>query len=336
MQEASFYERRDRQVVKCFLCPHYCTLIDGERGRCKARINRRGILYSECYGLASSLSIDPVEKKPLYHFFPGREILSVGTAGCNFSCSFCQNYTISQSAPSELPGIRDISPGMVVNEAKSYPGNIGIAYTYNEPTIWYEYMYDLAIKAIDSNLKNVVVSNGYINSQPLEKLLDVVHAFNIDFKSFSDKFYKDVSGGSLSPVKSSLKAIIKKGLHLEVTYLVVTGLNDDEQEFAEMVNWLAGELGEKTVLHISRYFPSWKMHNPPTPVSVINKFYQIANERLDFVYTGNMPSGPEGSDTRCPGCERAVIKRSGYKTDIPGLDQSGKCRFCGENIATVS
>ncbi len=336
MHEAVFYDKQDLLKVKCLLCPHFCLIEEGARGKCKARINIRGTLYSEGYGLATSLSIDPVEKKPLYHFFPGREILSVGTAGCNFSCRFCQNHQISQSAPSDIPGLQHTPPELIVNEALKPAANIGIAYTYNEPSIWYEYMYDIAIKAVDSNLKNVVVSNGYINLRPLDKLLEVIHAFNIDLKSFSEKFYRDVSGGTLAPVKRTMKAIRKKGLHLEITHLVVPGLNDDEGEFAGMADWIAGELGEDTVLHISRYFPAWKLDNPPIPVPVINRFFELAGERLRYVYTGNMPSGSAGSDTECPGCGGMIIKRSGYRVDTPGLDQSGKCRSCGETIAVMN
>jgi pyruvate formate lyase activating enzyme len=336
MHEAGFYDKQDLKRVKCLLCPHLCRIDEGVRGKCKARININGTLYSEGYGLVTSLSIDPMEKKPLYHFFPGRDILSVGTAGCNFSCSFCQNYQISQSAPSDIPGLRHTSPELIVNNAKKSPSCTGVAYTYNEPTIWYEYMYDIAINAIDRNLKNVVVSNGYINSRPLDKLLEVIHAFNIDLKSFSDKFYRDVSGGTLAPVKRTMEAIRKKGLHLEITHLVVSGLNDDEGEFTGMTDWIAGELGEDTVLHISRYFPAWKLSNLPTPLPVIERFYQLAKERLKYVYTGNMPPGSGGSDTRCPGCGGTIIKRSGYRVDVPGLDQSGKCRFCSETIAVVT
>ncbi len=336
MHEADYYEKLRGKKVRCLLCPHYCTLKDGERGRCKARINRQGTLYSECYGRASSVSIDPVEKKPLYHFFPEREILSVGTAGCNFSCSFCQNYTISQSAPSELPGLRNISPGMVIKEAKSYPGIIGIAFTYNEPTIWFEYMYDIAIKAVDSNLKNVVVSNGYINPGPLEKLLEVTDAFNIDLKSFDADFYRDTAGGTLKPVKENLKVIARSQAHLEITFLSIPGLNDNEEEFAAMAEWIAGELGESTVLHISRYFPSWRMDNPPTPVSLIESFYQIAKKKLHFVYTGNMPAGSAGNNTDCLRCRHTVIKRSGYRVDASGLDPGGNCRYCGRAIAVRS
>ncbi len=336
MKEAVFYDKQDLQKVKCLLCPHFCRIEEGARGKCKARVNINGTLYSEGYGLATSLSIDPMEKKPLYHFFPGRDILSVGTAGCNFSCSFCQNYQISQSAPSDIPGLRHTSPELIVNNAKKSPSCTGVAYTYNEPAIWYEFMYDIAKKAVDSNLKNVVVSNGYINPRPLDKLLEVIHAFNIDLKSFRDKFYRDISGGTLAPVKRTMKEIRKKGLHLEITHLVITGLNDDEGEFARMVDWIAGELGEDTVLHISRYFPAWKLDNPPTPVTVINRFCDLARERLKYVYAGNMPPGSTGSDTQCPGCGLPVIERSGYRVDVSGLDQSGKCLSCSETIAVMN
>ena len=336
MHEAGYYDKQDLQKVKCLLCPHFCLIDEGASGKCRGRINIKGTLYSEVYGLATSVSIDPMEKKPLYHFFPGRDILSVGTAGCNFICSFCQNHQISQSAPSDIPGLRHTSPELIVNNAEKSPSCAGVAYTYNEPTIWYEYMYDIAIRAAEHNLKNVVVSNGYINSRPLDKLLEVVDAFNIDLKSFSNRFYRDVSGGTLAPVKRTMKAIRKKGLHLEITHLVVPGLNDDEGEFSVMADWIAGELGEDTALHISRCFPAWKLSDPPTPLPVIERFYRLAGERLNYVYTGNMPPGSTGSDTECPGCGAMIIKRSGYRVDLPGLDQSGRCRFCSETVAVVA
>ena len=336
MREADFYEAGTGYEVRCLLCPHLCLIEDGDRGKCRARINRQGALYSESYGLPSSISSDPVEKKPLYHYFPGREIFSIGTAGCNFSCIFCQNHTISQSAPSEIPGLHYTSPEMIIQAAEDSPDGAGIAYTYNEPTVWYEYMYDIAAGAAEAGMKNVVVSNGFISPRPLDKLLDVIDAFNIDLKSFSDDFYRVFTGGALAPVKRTLKAIRNRGLHLEITHLVVTGLNDREREFAVMVDWIASELGEDTVLHISRYFPAWKLKNPPTPVSVINRFQQLAKEKLEFVYSGNMPPGSIGSDTVCPGCGALVIERSGYRVDTSGLDESGRCRVCHTKIAVVS
>ncbi|MFO7924035.1 MAG: AmmeMemoRadiSam system radical SAM enzyme [Bacteroidales bacterium] len=336
MHEADFYERRSLQSVQCHLCPHYCLIEEGDTGKCKVRTNKKGRLCSGSYGFPVSISVDPIEKKPLYHFFPGRDILSVGTPGCNFRCSFCQNYTISQSAVTDIPGLQYTPPGVIVEQAQRYGDNAGIAYTYNEPTVWYEYMYDIAVPAGQIGLKNVVVSNGYINPRPLEKLLEVVHAFNIDFKSFSDKFYREAAGGSLAPVKRTLKAIRKKGLHLEITHLVVPGLNDRVEEFTEMTDWVAGELGRDTVLHLSRYFPAWKYDQSPTPVTLLERFYQIAAEKLDYVYMGNISAGSPGSDTKCGRCGTLVIKRRGYKTDLTGLDNDGNCRNCGNNMVALS
>ena len=333
MHEADYYEKGGDKKVRCLLCPHFCRIEEGGRGICNVRLNIGGLLFSGTYGLPVSIAIDPIEKKPLYHFFPEREILSIGTLGCNFSCGFCQNHTISQSEPHSLSGIPYTSPETVVREAQRSPSNIGIAYTYNEPVVFFEYMYDIAMRAAENNLKNVVVSNGYINPGPLEKLLEVTDAFNIDLKSFDANFYKDIAGGTLKPVKENLKVIARSQAHLEITFLSIPGLNDNEEEFAAMTEWIAGELGEATVLHISRYFPSWRMDNPPTPVSLIESFYQIAKKRLHFVYTGNMPAGSAVNNTDCPLCRHTVIKRSGYRVDASGLDPGGSCRYCGRAIA---
>ncbi len=335
MHQARFYSTGASSEVTCRLCPHSCRIEDGGKGKCRVRVNIGGLLFAAAYGYPVSMASDPIEKKPLYHFFPGREILSVGTAGCNLSCTFCQNHTISQSAVEDIPGPGYVAPLSVVTRAVSLPGNIGIAYTYNEPVVWYEYMYDIAVKARERGLKNVVVSNGYINRRPLAELLEIADAFNIDLKSFSDIFYRDVAGGSLAPVKSALKAIRKRGLHLEITHLVVTGLNDDEKMFREMTGWLAGELGRDTVLHISRYFPSWRCDVPATPLPVMERFYNLAAGSLNYVYTGNMPPSPGGSDTRCAGCSRVVIRRSGYSTDAAGVDTNGNCRKCGTKIVVA-
>lgn len=194
-------------------------------------------------------------------------------------------------------------------------------------------MYDIAMRAAENNLKNVVVRNGYINQGPLEKLLEVTDAFNIDLKSFDANFYKDIAGGTLKPVKENLKVIAKSNAHLEITFLLIPGFNDNEEEFATMTEWIAGELDESTVLHISRYFPSWRMDNPPTPLSLIESFYQIAKMKLHFVYTGNMPAGSAGNSTVCASCGHTVIKRSGYRVDPSGLDPGGSCRYCGRAIA---
>ncbi|TVR72310.1 MAG: AmmeMemoRadiSam system radical SAM enzyme [Marinilabiliales bacterium] len=335
MLEARYYKTGAGNKVTCLLCPHSCSMEEGAGGKCRVRINNGGRLLTAAYGYPVSMAADPIEKKPLYHFFPGRDILSIGTAGCNFNCIFCQNHTISQASVDDIPRLEYTAPLQVAERARKLPGNVGIAFTYNEPVVWYEYMYDIAVKARERGLKNVVVSNGYINSRPLGELLEVTDAFNIDLKSFSDVFYRKVAGGSLAPVKSALQAIRKRGLHLEITHLVVTGLNDDEKMFREMTRWIAGELGTDTVLHISRYFPSWRCDAPATPLTVMEKFYGIAAGALDYVYTGNMPALQGSSDTRCAGCGTVVIRRSGYSTDAAGIDPNGNCRKCGTKVVVA-
>ena len=336
MKEAAFYVKKEDRKVQCLLCPHSCIIEPGSHGKCRVRVNSDGILLSENYGRLTCLSPDPIEKKPLYHFFPGRDILSLGTFGCNFTCPFCQNHNISQSPTAPFIKVDETSPGSIVAEAVNMPGNTGIAYTYNEPVVWYEYMYAVALEADGKNLKNVVVSNGYISPQPLDKLIDVIHAFNIDLKSFSDSFYRNIAGGSLQAVKNTLKAIRMKDRHLEITHLVVPGLNDSEDEFSAMTGWIADELGEETVLHISRYFSAWKLDLPYTSSGLMNNFFSIAKKRLPYVYLGNMPPGSKGSDTHCAGCGAVVIKRKGYRIDSGGLDGNGKCNSCGRPVAVRS
>ncbi len=283
--EAVYYKTLKDNKVRCLLCPHACLMEPGEAGICRARVNRSGKLFAESYGRLSALHLDPVEKKPLYHFFPKNMILSVGSYGCNLSCPWCQNASISKCAPD--PGAGFHSPGQVVKKAVSY-GGLGLAYTYNEPAVWFEYMFDMSTLIRQEGKKNVVVTNGYINSEPLEQLMDVCDAFNVDLKSFSDDFYRQYAGGSLSPVLRSIKAIAGRGIHLEISFLVVTGLNDDTGNFKEMVHWIASEAGRGCVLHINRYFPSWKATYPPTPLATMHRMKTIAEEHLDRVYLGNV------------------------------------------------
>jgi len=331
MKEALFYQKKDNQKVQCLLCPDNCIIAEGKRGACKVRKNNKGMLIAENYALISAIHTDPVEKKPLYHFYPGKPILSLGTAGCNLHCLFCQNYEISQSAVDEIP-LHLLSPGDAVNKALQTSGNIGIAYTYNEPVIWYEYVYDTATLAHEKQLKNVMVSNGYINPEPLEKIIPLIDAFSVDLKAFSETFYKKYTASKLQPVLESLKIIRAHNKHLEITNLVIPGLNDDKHEFEKMIDWIAGTLGYDTVFHLSRYFPAWKMTIEPTPVDTLKRLYKIAREKLQYVYLGNVSSLEEGQNTVCPQCGQTVIHRSGYYTEITGLDSNGNCTHCGHHI----
>lgn len=330
MKEASFYKTSNGKV-NCSLCPHNCLIADGKRGICRVRKNVNGILVTESYGQICSMNFDPIEKKPLYHFYPGSIIFSAGSLGCNLHCKFCQNWEISQTGIEEFGNLRHSTPEELISKAINRSGNIGIAYTYNEPTVWYEFMMETAVLAQKEGLKNVMVTNGFINPEPLESLFQVIDAFSVDLKAFNDNFYKTITASRLAPVLTALKAIRKSGRHLEITNLVITDTNDNEKEFAEMINWIEGELGRETVLHISRYFPMFKLSKEPTSHAKLKELYEIACEKLDFVYLGNLRSG-EGQNTFCPGCKTEVIERIGYDTRIIGLDEEGRCRKCGQQV----
>ena len=288
MHEALFYERKPGLKVNCTLCPHHCIIAPGKRGICEVRENREGTLVSLNYGIISSLSLDPIEKKPLYHFHPGKPILSLGSYGCNLQCRFCQNHEISQVDGTQIVEHGETDFGTIIRKAGSIPGNIGLAYTYNEPTVFYEMMLELSEMIHKGGLLNVMVSNGYIEKEPLERLLPFMDAFNIDLKGFTEQFYHRQTASRLEPVKETLQRIRESGKHLEVTNLVVPGLNDDEEIFRNMVDWIAQTLGKTTILHISRYFPRYKMNQPETPEPVIRRLFEVAKEKLTYVYPGNI------------------------------------------------
>ncbi len=331
MKPAKYYELSYRDQVKCNLCPHHCIIGEGKTGICRIRKNIDGELFLDTYGMVSSIGFDPIEKKPLYHFYPGRDIFSIGNFGCNLRCKFCQNYQISQDVPDDIDLSKKYDPGELVKMARTKKSNIGIAYTYNEPTVWYEYMMDIAEIAKKQGLKNVMVSNGFINEQPLAEALEVMDAFNVDLKAFTEDFYRTQTISKLEPVKASLKQIKASGRHLEITNLLITGHNDDPKVFLDMVNWIADELGEETVLHLSRYFPTYKMSAPPTQPGVLENFYNLAKGRLKHVYLGNL-STSAGQHTHCSHCDRIVIDRSRYNTWLKGLDDKGSCSNCGQQV----
>ncbi len=328
MKEALYYLKKAGDIIQCTLCPHYCEVRPGKAGSCRVRKNLNGTLVTEVFGKVSSMAVDPVEKKPLYHFFPGRKILSIGNVGCNLHCIFCQNHDISQCYPDDFLWFKTITPEQVADYAQKVEDNIGVAYTYNEPFTFYEYMQETAIKIKGKGLKNVVVSNGYISEEPLKAILPHLDAFNIDLKGFSDDFYRKITKGNLDPVLSTLKTIGRSSAHLEITNLVVPGLNDDEHLFREMIAWIYGELGKDVPLHLSRYFPRYKLDHPATSSATLENFYLIAKEKLDFVYTGNMAGGNR-SDTFCPRCQAILISRDGYQIRLYSLSESGECTKCG-------
>ena len=334
MKEAAYFEKQDKNKVKCYLCPHNCAINDGKYGICKVRKNSGGTLYSEIYNKISSLHFDPVEKKPLYHFYPGMGILSIGSVGCNMSCKFCQNYEISQATTVDFPYFKTYTPEEAVAMTRDRKDNIGIAFTYNEPVIWFEYILDVSRLAKEEGLKTIWVTNGFINKEPLLEILPFTDAFNVDFKAFNNHFYKKLTGAKLEPVKQTLKIIRESGKHLELTNLVIPGYNDDEDEFAEMCLWIAENLGRATVLHISRYFPVYQMTVESTPEETLLLFYQIAREYLDYVYLGNTDK-KEGKDTFCNKCREKVITRSGYHTQTHDIDITGHCTHCGNKVVEV-
>jgi len=325
--EAQWYNPLAADAVQCTLCPHNCILKDGKAGICRVRINKGGKLITEVNGFVSAINFDPIEKKPLYHFYPASTILSLGTYGCNLRCFFCQNCGISQTAAEpELPHYF-YTPEQIVQVALKKPGNIGIAFTYNEPIVWFEYMYDIARLAKKAGLKTVMVTNGFINPAPLAALLEYMDAFSVDLKSFDEEFYRKVTSSRLQPVKETLKQISSAGKHLEVVNLVIPELNDDEDSFRAMTKWIADELGRETVFHISRYFPHHKLTTEATPVSSINKLKRIAEKELNFVYTGNIDS--DDSNTYCLQCKNLLVTRHSYAVTINGLDNEGRCTVCG-------
>jgi pyruvate formate lyase activating enzyme len=292
-------------------------------------------IRSKNYGWVSGLHMDPIEKKPLYHFFPGRQILSLGSFGCNLKCNFCQNWKISQAC--ELNNFQgsQMAVDEIVELAKLNSGNIGIAYTYNEPTVGYEFMFDLAREIKKEGLQNVMVSNGYINAEPLKKLIPFIDAFNIDLKGFTENFYREMTGGSLKPVLESLKTIKKQGKHLEITHLLIPRKNDDIDKFQEMVLWIARELGKDTVLHLTRYFPRYKQSVKATEVSGLVDFWSLAKNLLNHVYLGNVDLNGY-SDTICSNCGSILIDRKAYAINLSGLTEEGNCMNCNTktNITT--
>lgn len=332
MKEALYSEVFDenKKTVKCGLCPHNCVITEEKIGNCGMRKNIKSKLYSLIYGKFASVSMDPIEKKPLYHFYPKSNILSLGTLGCNFHCQFCQNFEISQAGFDENI-LRDVSSSEAVALAKQY-NSIGIAYTYNEPLINYEWLKETTAEAKKYGLKNVLVSNGYINEEPFYNIVENIDAANIDVKSFRGDFYKEYCGGSLAPVLRTVEIMVKKKKHIEITNLIIPGLNDTDGEISDLVDWVCS-LGEETPLHFSRYFPCYKMKIKPTPVPTLERARKIALKKLKHVYIGNIPEA-EYNNTYCPQCGEVLIERKGYCTRIAGL-KDGHCRKCGHRISTL-
>jgi pyruvate formate lyase activating enzyme len=326
MKEAMFW-RKENKKVECMLCPHRCKISDGKRGICGVRENQDGKLNSMIYGLATSVTPDPIEKKPLYHFYPGTYVLSFGTVGCNFKCLHCQNYGISQGKI-ETMRFQKVKVEEVVSIAKRYKCD-GVAWTYNEPTIWYEFTYDASVIAKKEGLYTCYVTNGFIEKEPLEKISPYLDAMNIDVKSASEDFYKKICKAKLQPVLDTCVLARELDIFVELTYLIIPGQNDSEAEIKNYSKWVVDSLGENTPIHFSRFHPDYKMlDSVATPMSTLHNAYDIAKEAgIRFVYLGNVPHG-EYENTYCPDCGEVLIERIGFSTRSH-YAKDGKCPKCG-------
>jgi pyruvate formate lyase activating enzyme len=323
---ALWFEKRTDGRVSCLLCPHACTIADGRHGICKVRSNRGGIMEIPFYGMISSLAVDPIEKKPLYHYHPGARILSVGFLGCSLRCGFCQNWQISQCTDART---RFVSPRALV-EAAQEAGSFGIAYTYSEPLVHAEYLLDAASLARAAGLKNVLVSNGLINPGPAEEVLSLMDAANIDLKTFNADVYRKELGGSLEDVKRFLSQAAGR-IHLEVTTLVVPGMNDSAAEIEGVAAFVAS-LGPDIPLHLSAYFPQYRFDTAPTQPESVRRLAEGARRHLRYVYNGNI--GPEESVTACRECGNVLVRRVAYSVQVTGL-RGGACGSCGASSPIV-
>jgi pyruvate formate lyase activating enzyme len=335
MKEALLYEKLNNKSVQCHLCAHHCKINNRKHGLCKVRENINGTLYTKVYGRTIARHIDPIEKKPLYHFYPGSKAFSIGTPGCNFHCVFCQNHEISQVVSPEILKMgHPASPHEIVEEALQ-SGCKSMAYTYTEPTIFFEYNFDIARLAKEKGLQNIYVSNGYMTIEMLEMIGPYLDAINIDLKSFSDDTYRRLMGAHLQPVLESLKNIKKMGIWLEVTSLIIPEVNDSHTELHEMAHFIADELGVDVPWHISRFFPGYKMNDvPPTPMNTLDRAKEAGIEAgLNYIYPGNVPPTAD-QNTHCPRCNRVLIERSGYQI-LTGNLRNGSCPHCGMKIAVV-
>jgi pyruvate formate lyase activating enzyme len=333
-KEAMLYEAVDGKKVNCFLCNHRCRISNSRFGLCNVRENRDGVLYTHAYGRAIALHIDPIEKKPLYHFLPGSSSFSIGAAGCNFQCGFCQNWQISQIIKKEEPDMRgyDLSPEEIVAMAQEVKCQ-SISYTYTEPTIFFEYAYDTAKLARKRGLSNVFVTNGYMTSEALKAIHPYLDACNVDLKSFREEFCRKICHGHLQPVLESIRLIKKLGIWVEVTTLVIPYENDDEEELADIARFITG-VDPGIPWHISRFHPYYEFTDSiATPLETLQKAYSIGKEEgLEFVYVGNVPG--ESEDTACPYCKEQLIRRQAFLLEENRVKDS-RCPSCGTRIAGV-
>ena len=333
MKEALFYKKVGKDV-QCQLCPHFCMIKTGERGKCGVRENKAGTLYSLNYGKAISTAVDPIEKKPLFHFMPGTKSYSIATVGCNFSCLFCQNWEISQMPkPNKMVIGEELPPAKIVEDALA-KGCKSIAYTYTEPTIFFEYAYDTAKLANKKGLKNIFVTNGFINKEPVDMIEPYLDAANIDLKGFSEEYFKTVIGGRLKPILDTIKYMHKKGIWIELTTLIVPGHNDSPAMLKKIVDFIVS-VDKEIPWHISRFYPHYKMSNvPPTDIEILKKAHDIGKKAgIKYIYIGNVP-GNEYESTVCSKCKKKVISRAAFT--VHDIDMKGDaCAFCGNKIPGV-
>jgi pyruvate formate lyase activating enzyme len=324
--EGFLYTKLGNKLVMCGICPNRCMLSPGDRSVCRSKVNMNGTLYSLTYGNPCSVNVDPIEKKPLFHFKPQSKAFSIATTGCNFRCLNCQNWEISQAKPHEVR-YYELFPADVIKTAQRAECE-SIAYTYSEAVTFFEYMIDTARIARDNRISNLWISNGYINRKPLLELCRVLDGANVNIKSFSDDIYRKLNGGRLQPVLNTFKTLHEQGIHFEITNLVVPGYVDDADMVKQMCQWILENLGPDYPLHFLRFFPKYKLDRlPATPISILIRFRKLAmDEGIRYVYVGNV-SFPEGNNTYCHNCKKLLIERIGYSISTYNLDEN-RCKYC--------
>ncbi|NIP44611.1 MAG: AmmeMemoRadiSam system radical SAM enzyme [candidate division Zixibacteria bacterium] len=331
--KAMYYKKLEGTAIECELCPRHCLVTDLERGYCGVRENQGGEYYTLVHSRACAMNIDPIEKKPLFHFHPGTAAFSIATAGCNVNCKFCQNWDISQVRPEQVTNV-ELQPDEIVRicRERSVPT---VAYTYSEPVVFYEYMHDTCIEGQKRGIKNVMITGGYIEKEPLKKIIPLMDAIKVDLKSYSEQYYKDVVNGELQPVLDALKIMHDEGIWLELVYLVVPTMNDGTKELTDLCQWIKTNLSDSVPIHFTRFHPTYLMTNlPPTPVKTLEKAFDIARQSgLKFPYIGNVP-GHSGEHTYCPGCGEVIIERRGFRIGKTKLKE-GKCGNCGTVVPGV-
>lgn len=320
-------------IIKCLLCANGCTISNGQRGRCRTRMNVNGELRSLVYGRPVSIHIDPIEKKPLFHFLPGSAAFSLATTGCLLKCKFCQNWEISQSSPEDHQ-VPFTPPAKIVSGARTSQSPV-IAFTYNEPTVFTEYLTDIARDAKKQGIRCVMISCGFMNEAPLTEMCSTLSAIKIDLKGYSEDFYRTTCGARLQPVLRSIRQIAKSGVHLEIVNLVVPTLNDSDKMMQGLIDWILSEAGPDVPVHFTRFHPDYQLQNlPPTPVATLDRVYKMAMSKgLHYPYVGNVPGHP-GNNTYCPKCKKIVVERQGFFVIQMNI-KDGRCKFCKQKIAGV-